>query len=485
MITITPTPPLQPIVPAYHLQVLSGDQVTQLKMATLEILEQVGVHCPSQKALHIYADHGAQVDWQTQIVRLEPNLVLQALAHAPRFYLMAARDPSLDLFLDGSALYCATDGCGVETIDPATRQRRTSTKQDVATGARLADYLSSIGFYWPIVSAQDHAATAPLHEIEASFNNTLKHVQTETVMGEPTARYALQMAEVIAGSKEAMRQRPPLSLLVCCISPLAQDKEGLESALAFAEAGLPVGFMSMANTGSTAPATLAGTVVSGDAEIVSAMTLVQLAYPGAPVFHSFMPGIMHPRTGAYLGSAWEGTLLYAVGVEMAHAWGVPSLAGVFGTDAEKPGWQQAGDPASSLLLLALVGADTGSGLGLLESCTLFYPEAMLLDHDIYQRVRFEAGGLDTHPDELALDVIRKVGPRGHFLRQQHTRQQMRKRTFSEISCQPSNAASYQDPLVAARQKAEWILANHFPAPLAESQQAELSKIVAAAEAEIG
>ena len=107
-----------------------------------------------------------------------------------------------------------------------------------------------------------------------------------------------------------LRNRPPLSLLVCCIAPLAQDQDGMESALLFAEAGLPVGFMSMANAGSTGPATMAGTLVAGDAEIVSALVLIQMAIPGAPVFHSLMPGIMHPHTGAYQATAWEGTLLY-------------------------------------------------------------------------------------------------------------------------------------------------------------------------------
>jgi trimethylamine--corrinoid protein Co-methyltransferase len=481
----TDTPALQPIRPGYHVQILADEQIRLLQDATLEILEQVGVHCPSDKALSIYAEHGASVDFDTHIVRLSPQLVMESMAHAPRFYDMAARLPEFDLKLDGQALYCATDGCGVETIDFETRQRRASVKADVAAGARLADYLPSIGFYWPIVSAQDFPATAPLHEIEAAFNHTVKHVQSETVMGERLGRYAVEMAQVMAGDRQAMRQRPPLSLLVCCIAPLAQDKEGMESALLFAEAGLPVGFMSMANTGSTAPATIAGTVVAGDAEIVSALVLIQMAYPGAPVFHSFMPGMMHPHSGAYLGSAWEGTLLYAVGVELAHRWGVPTLAGVFGTDARTPGWQSAGDAASSLLLLALAGAETGSGLGLLESCTLFYPEAIVLDSDIYQRVRFEAAGLDTSPESLALDIIKQVGPRGNYLRQRHTRDHLRQRVFSDLTSQVSADGQARDPVEIAREKAGWILKNHFPQPLPDEKQRELRRILEVADREIG
>jgi trimethylamine--corrinoid protein Co-methyltransferase len=480
----TETPPLQPIVPAYHLDMLSKAQLDQLQSATLEILEQVGVHCPSTIALDIYAEHGGKVDFEHQVVRLPAGVVMEAMAHAPRHYTLGARLPAFDLRLDGTALYCATDGCGVETIDFTTRQRRPSRKDDIAGMARVADYLSAIGFYWPMVSAQDFPETAPLHELEAAFNNTVKHVQSETVMGAWAAGYALEMARVLTPNAEELRRRPQLSLLVCAIAPLAQDKEGLESALVFAQAGLPVGFMSMVNTGSTAPATLAGTLVTGDAEIVSALVLIQMACPGAPVFHSLMPGIMHPHTGAYLGSAWEGTLLYAAGVELAHRWGVPTLAGVFGTDALIPGWQSAGDAASSLMLCALAGAETGAGLGLVESCTLLYPEALVLDADIYQRVRIEAGGLDTSTEALALEVIKQVGPRGYYLAHRHTRTHMRRRQFSELASQPAAQGGFRDPLEVAREKTEWILANHHPQPLEPVQQAELRRILAVAEGEV-
>lgn len=479
------TPPLQPIRPRQQFHILDAAQIQTLANGTLEILAETGVHCPSEKCLKIYAEHNADVDFENQIVRLAPDLVAASLKSAPRFYTMGARSPAHDIDLAQGGLYCATDGCGVETIDFVNRERRASRKDDVATMARVTDALSSIGFYWPIVSAADHPSTAPLHELDASFNNTVKHVQSETVMGVELGRYAVEMARVIAGSEENMRVRPPLSLLVCCIAPLGQDKEGMESALLFAEAGLPVGFMSMANAGSTGPATLAGTVVAGDAEIVSALVLIQMAYPGAPVFHSFMPGVMHPRTGAYLGTALEGSLLYPVGTEMAHYWGVPSLSGVFGTDGTVPGWQSAAEAASSLMLCALAGAETGSGLGLVESCTLLYPEAVILDSDVYHRVRIEVAGLDTGREELALDVIKEVGPRGLFLKHRHTREKLRERKFSGLTAQVDGPGLMRDPVEVAREKVEAIIQNHHPEPLTDVQKTELERILAAADREIG
>jgi trimethylamine--corrinoid protein Co-methyltransferase len=480
----SPTPELQPIRPAYHVRILTDRQLDQVRMATLQILQEVGVHCPSARAQQIYREHGAQVDDESGIVRLPPDLVLESMAQAPRAFSYGGRLPAFDLQLDGRAMFVATDGCGVETIDFDSRTRRPSTKDDVARMARVADSLSSVGFYWPIVSAQDHPSTAPLHELEASFNNTVKHVQTETVMDERMARYAVEMAAVIAGDSATLRSRPPLSSLVCTIAPLAQDAGGMESALVFAEAGLPVGFMSMANIGSTGPGTIAGTLVAADAEIAAAMVLIQLAVPGAPVYYSLMPGVMHPRTGAYLGTTWEGDPLYPYGVELAHHWGVPTLAGCFGTDALTPGWQSAGEVPASLLLCALCGAETGSGMGLLESCTLLVPEDLVLDTDLYHRVRILAEGAPIDADSLALDVIRTVGPRGHFLRQKHTRDSMRRLRFSELTAQPAAGGSYVEPVEVARAKVKWILQNHQPEPLDPGRQAELGRIVQAADQEM-
>ena len=478
------TPELSPIIPAYHVRILKDEQLEQFKSATLQILAEVGIHCPSERVRAIYAEHGAQVDSGKQIVKLPADVVLRAMSHAPRFYTMGARSAAHDLELDGTKMYCATDGCGVRTIDFQGRERRPSVKEDVAKMARVSDYLSAIAFYWPMVSAQDHPVTAPLHELEASFLNTVKHVQTETVMDEPTARYAVEMSKVIAGDETTMRERPPLSSLICTIAPLAQDEGGMESALVFAQAGLPVGFMSMANAGSTAPATITGTIAVADAEIVASMVLIQMAHPGAPIYHSLMPGMTHPRTGDFMGSAWEASLFYPVGVELAHMWGVPTLAGV-GTEASTSGWESALGCTADLLLCALCGAETGSGLGLRETCTLLCPEALVLDTDIYHQARVDAAGLDTSRDAFALDVIKAVGPRGHFLAQRHTREYMRRWELSELTAQTQEGGGYRDPIEVAKEKTEWILQNHHPEPLEEAQRKELGRILRAAERQLG
>jgi trimethylamine--corrinoid protein Co-methyltransferase len=478
---------INPIRPKLHLDVLSAGELASIQAGTLELLERVGVRFPSERALRIFADHGARVDMGSQIVRMQSDLVTQTLDHAPRTYDLVGRAEGTILCLDGTSSYFGTDGCGVKTLDFETAVPRASTKDDVARMARVADALSSIAFYWPMVSAQDFGHTAALHELEASFNNTVKHVQSVTVIDETLARYAIQMAEIVAGDRERLRASPPLSVLICTIAPLSQDKEAIEAAMTFAEAGVPVGFMSMPTIGSTAPATAGGALVVGNAELVSALVLMQLVSPGAPVFYSLCASVMDPQTADYIVSIPEKYLCNTAGIQLAHDWGIPVLAGSFGMDSPNPAtWQLGRDSVYTALMAALAGADLAEGLGMVKASTLLVPEQIIYDDEIYNTHRVLTAGVGTGSDDLALDVIAAVGPGGHFLGQKHTRQHIRDIWIPELS-HPRNAQS-DPPSPDIRQRARTIfariLAEHNPEPLAKTIQNELRSILIAAEQEL-
>jgi len=477
---------IKPIQSKLRVNVLGTEQVAEIRAATLHVLEMVGVHFPSERALRIFTEHGSDVDSEKQIVRLSPNLVLEAMSHAPRIYTLSGRAEGTDLTLDGTSSYFSTDGCGTETIDMETGEYRGSTKADVAMMAHVADYLSSVSFYWPIVSAQDYGWAAPLHELDASFNNTVKHIQSATIIGEELAHYSLRMAEVIAGSKENLRIRPPLSSLVCTIAPLSQDKHGIEGAMVFAEARVPVGFMAMPNIGSTSPATMGGALVVGNAEVVSAMVLMQLVAPGAPVFHSLLASVMDPRSGEYIASMSEKYLCNAAAVQLAHDWGVPSLGGAFSVDCSEPAsWQLGRDSVYTSLLTPLAGADMVEGLGLLRAATLLLPEQIIYDDEIYHTHLNLAEGIETTPDKLAMDVIDAVGPGGHFMGQKHTRHAIRDIWLPKLTHPDLTMDDQPSPDIRKRARAtfERILAQHQPEPLKKDFQVELQKIMKAAEKE--
>jgi trimethylamine--corrinoid protein Co-methyltransferase len=479
----SPTPPLEPLRTCRRLRFLEDAQLAQLQEATLTVLQEVGVRFPNERSLEILGGHGCTVDRATQVVRFPPDLVREAVARAPRSYTMAGRNPAFDFALQEGVSYYTLDGCGVAAIDPETRLERPSRKEDLARQARVADSLPGIGFIWPTVSAQDFGRTAQLHEIDAVVTSSVKHFQA-MVMGDQAARFAVEMATVVAGSREELRRRPVLSNLICSIAPLAQDHAGLESALVMAEAGIPVGFLSMPTLGTTAPSTAPGALVVGDAEVISGIVLLQLAYPGTPVFHSIMKAWADPRTGTYVGYSVDSRARYAP-VEMAHHWDLPSLAACFGTDSPAAGtWQAASDVALDPLLGGLSGAELITGLGLDRTYTLLYPEGIFLDYELMERARYALAAMEISAETLALDVIADVGPGGHYLAEEHTRRFMKTALKRGLEHDLVNNR-YRDPVEVARERAAWVTANHHPEPLEAAKAAELARILAAAGAALG
>lgn len=474
---------IQPIRRAFTLEVLSQGDLGELREATLAILEDVGVRFPSRQALEVFAAHGAFVEADRQVVRLPADIVESAMAKAPRTFSLGGRALGAELHLDGSMSYFSTDGSGVHTVDLASGERRPSRKSDVAMMARVADYLSSIAFYWPMVSAQEFGHLGPLHELEASFNNTVKHVQTATAVDVVHARHAVRMAEVIAGDIGSMREGPPLSALICTIAPLSQDREGIEAGMIYARAGIPVGFMSMPSLGATGPATVAGSLAQATAEIISALALLQLVAPGAPVFLSIVSSVMHPQTAEYINAISEKFLMHAAAVQIAHDWGVPVLGGAFGAGGGKVDtWKRGRDSVYNALLTALVGADMVVGLGLMEASTVLLPEQILLDHEIYLMNRVLAEGVGLGAASTALDTIRAVGPGGHYLAQDHTRRNVRAIWIPDLT-HPSDMIARSDPLgvqTRARERLAKIIGEHSAEPLDDAKQRELKAIIEAA-----
>ncbi len=478
-------PPLEPIRSAYRVQYLSDEQLNQLQEATLRILEEVGVRFPSEKALTVLHGHGAKVDKATQNVKFPRDLVFNAMQTVPRYFVLGARAPEYDLQLQDRVTYFTTDGCGVQVVDLDTQTERASRKSDVEMMARVADALPAIAFIWPMVSAQDYGKTAPLHEIEAIWNNSVKHVQSETIMGGRDCEYAVEMATVIAGSKDELRKRPPLSLVVCTIAPLVQDHAGIEGAMVMAQAGVPVGFLAMPTLGTTAPATLAGAFAMADAEIISATVLLQLIAPGAPVFHSLMQAWADPRTGGYISYPRDARGRYGV-VEMAHHWGMSSLGACYGTDSLEAGtWQSAAETALDPLLAGLTGPEIVTGMGLARTYTRLYPEQIILDEDLYQRARAYLMQMEVNEETLALETIANVGPGGHFLSQKHTRNHMRTSLVRGVTHELGADGKYRDAREVARERVRHILATHESEPLEKNKKDELIRILAAADKELG
>ncbi len=468
--------------PKLSLNILMPQEVEQIHRATLDIIETAGVRFPSEKALDILEEHGAQVDRQTMVARIPGQVVEEYLAKAPPTYTLSALEPSLDLPLDGNHSFLGTDGCGVEIIDAFSGERRRTTKQDVMDVARVADYLDAIAFHWVPISAQDcPPENRSLHELQAVWRVSKKHVQTETIVTEREMQAGIEMAAGLVGGTEALRARPILSIMQCTYSPLGHDGGSIEAGLVAAKAGLPVGYMTMASAGSNAPITLAGTLVVGNAEVISALALMQMHAPGCPVYYAAAQTMTDLRTGAYTGGGPEDYLFGAATNVLADFYHVPLSMGAFATGAKEPDWQAGVDNSFSSFMAVLTMSDMLLGAGLLHGSRILSYEELLMDSEIWSMLESMFKGIVVTPETLALDVIRSVGQTGSYLAHRHTRQNMRERfTPTLIDRRPYNTWEEKRDGARdwARSKAQQILKDYRPTGIEPDQDRELSKIIA-------
>ena len=440
---------------------------------------------PSKRALDIWAAHGAAVDTGKMIVRAKSDLIEKALESCPPVYPLAARDPQQDLQLDGNHVFVGTDGCGVEVIDIQTGKRRTSCLQDVADISCIADATEEVAFHWVPVSAQDRPAeTRGLHEIHTIWKNSSKHVQTESIYNEREARAAIEMAALIVGGKDRLRTRPVLSLMQCSASPLGHDGGSLDAALVAAEYGLPTGFMTMAANMTTGPATLAGNLAVGNAEVIAGIALIQLAFPGAPVFYAAAQTASDLRSGAYTGGGPEDYLYGAATNVLADFYKIPLSMGSFATGAKEPNWQAGIDNSLSTFMASIVMSDMLLGVGFLHGSRIWSFSEMMLDCEIFSIIHKMMKGIVVDDETLALDTIAAVGPGGNFLSQKHTLQHMRdiflpqfmdRRPYTEWETKKDNGRDW------ALAKARKVLETHQPEPLDAQISAEMARIIASLE----
>jgi len=207
----------------------------------------------------------------------------------------------------------------------------------------------------------------------------------------------------------------------------------VDKVLFCAEKGIPLINFPAPQACGSAPATFAGTIVQASAESLSGLVMHQLANPGAPFIYGAFTTIMDMRTSIFSYGAPEISLMTGALAQMAQHYGLPFFGTAGATDAKFCDAQAGAEAAFQCLSSAAIGS------GLVHDCSswmdhgnLVSPEFMVLVNDIVTSVKHYMKGIPVTKDTLALDVIDKVGPGGHYLQEKHTMDHFKKIKYSEL-----------------------------------------------------
>ena len=472
-----------------RLSLFSEDEKTRIHDASLQVLANIGIKSDSTKVLDILKDSGANVNYDSKIAFIPRNLVEEALKVMPKTVVYGARNPKYDYVLDKKRSHPTPCGFDIPYItDWETGQRRPSTNEDLARLTRLADYLDNYDEVWTSLASGD--LPVPIQGISSfvtALRNTEKHITYQAANAEE-AKFMIEVASTIVGGRKELKKRPLFGVEVSVVSPLRLDVGPVEAALEFGAAGIPVLVVGMPVSGTTAPATVAGTMLLANAEWLAEMTVLQLANPGAPVVYAHIPCTANYATGALIQSP-EG-LLYKVGVaDMAHNYyDVPCMGYGGNTSAKLLDAQAGSEKAQSFMAFILMASDVLSGAGELDDALCMCPEALVIDNEMIGEVFKFVEKYEINDDTLALDVIREVSPGGHFMDQQHTLDHFRELWAPTIS-DKGTFHTWQEkgskPIdKVAKEKVREILATHKPPPIPEDVDREVSKIYEKAKSEL-
>ena len=310
--------------PGFSLSSLTDDELYAIHLATLAVLQQTGLFVETREALDVFDGAGAEIDRQNKIVKIPPYLVDDAIRSAPSKIILAGRNPKHDTVLEADRVHFTNFSEGVEVIDPYTGERRTPTKADLANAAKVVDCLSDIDVCEKAVGACDAPPeTVPLHNAEAMLANTTKHCCVGPGDGF-LLKKLVKMAAAVVGGVKKLKERPILSFTTCPVSPLQLIKECCEIIMASARTGSVINILSMAMAGGTAPVSLAGTLVTHNAEVLGGITLNQLVAKGAPVIYGSSTTAMDLKLGTASVGTPECAIISGAVARLARYYALPS-----------------------------------------------------------------------------------------------------------------------------------------------------------------
>jgi len=458
---------------------LTPEGIEKIHQTSMRLWEEVGLEINSHTALQMFHENGAEVDFAKKRVRAGREWVMNWLKKAPSEVLLCGREEKNDLIIGGKRVHLGTGGTALNVLDLDTGERRRSTLKDCREACRVVDALDNIHFIvLPLYPVELPAEVVDVNRFYAGLSNSSKHIMGGIYTLEGTLE-VIKMAEIIAGSREALRKRPFISMITCVMSPLKLDDTYTELMIKVAEQGIPLAIPAEPLLAATAPCTVAGLLTQLNVETQAGVVITQMANPGTPVLYASTSTSVDLKTCNYLGGSVEMGLINAGAAQMAQYYNLPYYGTAGMSDAKTIDVQCGYESAVTAVMVALSGANyIHDAAGLMEFAMTVSLEKYVIDNDILGMVMRAVQGIPVDEETLAFDVIERVGPGGHFLSDDHTVRYMRQESYIPTLADRQLREHWTekgsiDARARAGKIAKDILANHRPLPIPDEAMARM------------
>lgn len=474
--------PVRPGLESGCYQPLNQIEIEKVHRAALDVLETIGLADPIPSCIEVVTAAGGSLAPNGRLI-FPRALVEDTIAKAARGFTLHAQDPRHDMEPWGTKTYFGTAGAAVHMVDAVTGDYSESTIRDLYDLARLVDAMDHVHFFQRMIVPRDipEPFEMDINTCYAGVMGTKKHVGSSWVLPEHLEA-SFEMLHMIAGSEEAWRERPFVSMSSCFVVPPLKFAEDACRVLEVGvRGGMPVLLLAAGQAGATSPAALAGALVQEVAEVLAGLVYVNAIKPGAPAIFGTWPFVSDLRTGAMSGGSGEQALLMSGCAQMARFYDLTGGVCAGMADSKIPDAQAGYEKGYNHALVGnspanLVYESAGMHASLLGACM----ESVIIDNESIGAVLRTLRGIEVTEDSLSIEAMRDAclhGP-GHFLGHGQTLELMETEYVYPVvgdRASPKEWAERGSTSIVqkARVEKERLLSSHFPDHVAEETDARI------------
>jgi trimethylamine--corrinoid protein Co-methyltransferase len=467
--------------PVGPLEKLPAEGAQEIHESSLRILGDVGIQVSHDEALELLDEHGCDVDRETELVYFPESLVMDCIEAAPSSFTLHARNSDRSVTVgDGGHV---TSPCGgapnVLTYEDGRRPSRLADYEDFVKLTQLKDEMTTTGYLH--CEPNDVDQEVKHYELlRRSIEYSDKPLKGEC-WGADRARASVEMAGIANDDPDL--SKPYVFATANSVSPRVWDTKMVGGLVEYAKEGQSLLLSPAVMASASGPATLAGTLALGNAEILAGNVIAQLVNEGTPVVYGFPTSNIDVRYGSFAIGSPEGALCVAFAGQMGNFYDVPTRAGGSLTDAKTPDMQAGAESMLQLVVALLSDVDlVHHAAGMLDSYSTSSPEKFLLDCESIRYVERFQDGYDVTEETLAEGLIADVEPGGHFLNKRHTLSHSKTNAvFSDLFFRDSydnwEDQGSTDAFERAHERKLALLDDYEPPPLADDIRHDLESYV--------
>lgn len=410
------------------LTLLTEEWIERILEEAYQLLLKPGIKVQNPEARQLLGDAGAQVDEETQVVRIPAQIVKKALESVPHEFYLYDYDGNPAIHYGGDTVQFDPGSSGITMLNPDTLEHETTETPHLIKLLKIAEQLPQYDAQSTAVICHDvHKDIQDLYRLYLALLYSKKPIVTGAFTNK-TVQEMIDMLAIFCGGKDALREKPRAVFDVCPAPPLIWSNFGSGNLIALARAGVPAEIVSVPLAGAAAPVTLLGAVTQHTAECLAGITIHQLAQGGSPIVWGGAAAIFDMRKGATPMGAVESAMLDCSYAQVAKSLSMPTHTYLGATDSKLVDAQAGLESGITAMIGALSGINMISGSGMLDFLACHSAEKLVIDSEGIAMAKRMVAGVKLHTEHFATDFydsnINFKG--GDFLKQKITLQLFRK-----------------------------------------------------------